>query len=163
MFPAHAGMDRTRSTRSPARRPCSPHTRGWTGAHLLRGRTSRVFPAHAGMDRKRRHPLSIWVRVPRTRGDGPDCKNSSRSCFWCSPHTRGWTGNVTIPKLTAGVFPAHAGMDRRLSFFERDFGGVVIPPFVTGVRSGKRLSGHRQLLSRRSLRATTVLRNWGTR
>jgi len=35
--------------------------------------------------------------------------------------------------------------------------GLVIPKFVTVVRSGERLCGHRQLLSRRSLRATTVL------
>ena len=96
-----------------ASRPCSPHTRGWTGSEhrgavrihgvprtrgdgprslLAKLETTAVFPAHAGMDRAIRCVPSHCSRVPRTRGDGPDC--------------------VLLRAMASGVFPAHAGMDR---------------------------------------------------
>ena len=72
VFPAHAGMDRIRTSRFRPKAWCSPHTRGWTEGGSARVGHGRVFPAHAGMDR----------RASAGRG-------WRRSC---SPHTRGWTG-----------------------------------------------------------------------
>ena len=113
VFPAHAGMDRSRDGHGRHAEACSPHTRGWTdpgirgypgpervprtrGDGPLRVRAGdfamEVFPAHAGMDR-------LWCvgtygdrSVPRTRGDGPG-SGSTTGCW-------------------RNVFPAHAGMDR---------------------------------------------------
>ena len=100
--------------------PCSPHTRGWTG-----------FLAE---------PSQLHLRVPRTRGDGPDRFLVRAMDRRCSPHTRGWTGaadcrtreGLGVPRtrgdgpesarvvVGAGeVFPAHAGMDRNSGWGER--------------------------------------------
>ena len=130
-FPAHAGMDpapilpdrdhprvpRTRGDgppvpRSPGcRRRGSPHTRGWTLVPGRRGGSGRGFPAHAGMDRPRRSATGGRTRVPRTRGDGPQCARGAAPAGRGSPHTRGWTRGVAGRGGTGTGFPAHAGMD----------------------------------------------------
>ncbi len=132
VFPAHAGMDRiparcmvpwhrfprtrgdgpTAAKKTPAKKPFSPHTRGWTVARGKASGGAPVFPAHAGMDRQSHEKSRMARRFPRTRGDGP--------CHWgrapqgrtFSPHTRGWTGVEGFADVPGGVFPAHAGMDR---------------------------------------------------
>ena len=130
-FPAHAGMDPTRS-RGPRRRhglprtrgdgprrraaasplrEASPHTRGWTRTPPLASRWPAGFPAHAGMDpltRRRRFPRS---RLPRTRGDGPAGGRHRPAHDAASPHTRGWTRADSLLDLHRRGFPAHAGMD----------------------------------------------------
>ena len=134
-FPAHAGMDPTRyrsrsfGPRLPrtrgdgpsapsSRASCSaasPHTRGWTSARYPRGTSTAGFPAHAGMDPRARPPTRKTTRLPRTRGDGPGDWTNAASAEAASPHTRGWTPcAIERPQGEAG-FPAHAGMDPRLS------------------------------------------------
>ena len=111
MFPAHAGMNRLR-TSSIVARP--------------------VFPAHAGMNRHVEHGLrDIVPGVPRTRGDEP-LRNRSRSKgvavfpahagmnraaggSWLGtgvPRTRGDEPIGWRPLFGGEVFPAHAGMNR---------------------------------------------------
>ena len=110
-FPAHAGMDPSRTTRAAswARFPrtrgdgplsrcgfsrptmLSPHTRGWTARGVAEGAEEAGFPAHAGMDRRLAGRLRLDMRFPRTRGDGPRAGcGTARTCS-VSPHTRGWT------------------------------------------------------------------------
>ena len=55
----------------------------------------------------------VAMRVPRTRGDGPDLFSNSRGNLQSVPRTRGdgpLCRDAVI--IAAGVFPAHAGMDR---------------------------------------------------
>ena len=91
-FPAHAGMDPSRSTTRgsggglPGTRvgsdPCSPVTN----------------PPRSGL--------------PRTRGDGPRISPVKGEGYEPSPHTRAWTPcRAAVGRLRTG-FPAHAGMDR---------------------------------------------------
>ena len=76
---------------------------------------------------------SCLLRLPRTRGDGPDVMDKSVLTGSASPHTRGWTREAQTAQLrerasphtrgwTHGMpdefvvedgFPAHAGMDPR--------------------------------------------------
>ena len=132
-FPAHAGMDPSRSdaaagdrgvprTRGDgprtdtSERRCawgSPHTRGWTRRLRRRHPVGRGFPAHAGMDpcpgpSRRR---ATWV--PRTRGDGPRADLDPPAGMEGSPHTRGWTPDDPRAARVHVGFPAHAGMDPR--------------------------------------------------
>ena len=91
-FPAHAGMDldwsgsawrgsglpRTRGDGpvieaiAGANSQASPHTRGWTALVAKAPEPEAGFPAHAGMDPGQQIPTGVWLRLPRTRGDGPD-------------------------------------------------------------------------------------------
>ena len=134
-FPAHAGMDRSwsRCSASPIGLPrtrgdgpsmltvhvlpitASPHTRGWTRDGRARNGAVRGFPAHAGMDpappRKERRRTGL----PRTRGDGPTSGSPLTTPPEASPHTRGWTRRVEQDAPRVDGFPAHAGMDPRVS------------------------------------------------
>ena len=130
-FPAHAGMDPSRSIsggrsrRLPRTRgdgpgpdrgrgrhtPASPHTRGWTRASDRRRRPDRGFPAHAGMDPLWALLSRVEIGLPRTRGDGPRRIHGVLRTAQASPHTRGWTlDNRGVGHVAVG-FPAHAGMD----------------------------------------------------
>ena len=51
------------------------------------------------------------MRLPRTRGDGPDSESVRRPPSQASPHTRGWTLGCTARGAGRRGFPAHAGMD----------------------------------------------------
>ena len=110
-FPAHAGMDLSRSLGSmgppgfprprgdgPAsadrRRDAalvSPPTRGWTVEFVPVIHTEGGFPAHAGMDPQppRGSVRASWF--PRPRGDGPITVITFGSKTQVSPPTRGWT------------------------------------------------------------------------
>ena len=137
VFPAYAGMDRSRVLTDGDRAGCSPPTRGWTGleGHSARRSGQRVprlrgdGPVSAAPTCS--PPTRGWtvvelVRVPRLRGDGPGRCPRLRSVTWadadisCSPPTRGWTASVpcpVFPRLRMDrqfqVFPAYAGMDRQ--------------------------------------------------
>ena len=131
-FPAHAGMDprawtrcarssrlpRTRGdgpvrlTGCPVRFQASPHTRGWTLDARQHARRRPGFPAHAGMDPARNRPGPAPVRLPRTRGDGPESYPTLPASEMASPHTRGWTTPDRRHRRRTWGFPAHAGMDR---------------------------------------------------
>ena len=133
-FPAHAGMDRSRSPRRRRRRRlprtrgdgphypgppppeavASPHTRGWTRRRRLVEEPLPGFPAHAGMDPRR----------PATR----------RYASAASPHTRGWTRARLAGLPSPAGFPAHAGMapwrpwvTTRSSWLPRTRGGWTPP------------------------------------
>ncbi len=95
------------------RRRCSdsPHTRGWTPRPMDEQQAVVGFPAHAGMDLEL-HPLVRGrLRIPRTRGDGPDVGVAASGQLEDSPHTRGWTLQCIEGHRRPGGFPAHAGMD----------------------------------------------------
>ena len=134
-FPAHAGMDPSRSgpcaprgwlprTRGdgPARPggthrgdAASPHTRGWTRRANRWGIYRSGFPAHAGMDPMAQCGRIPSLGLPRTRGDGPDDVRRFRVAVAASPHTRGWTPSSGRSFFRTGGFPAHAGMDLSLT------------------------------------------------
>ena len=134
-FPAHAGMDpsplemrpatpwfpRTRGDGPEGGRarsrpsPVSPHTRGWTRIEARVHADRGGFPAHAGMDPSSRRSPSFSRRFPRTRGDGPRPVLFHQSIMAVSPHTRGWTRTSAERLRCQRGFPAHAGMDRRVS------------------------------------------------
>ena len=134
-FPAHAGMDpaftfaeiwserlpRTRgdgprpSDDDSRDRPASPHTRGWTLDELYLAGLGGGFPAHAGMDPPSSFRVSFGMRLPRTRGDGPQVVPDRSPHRTASPHTRGWTRRQPRGNQPQQGFPAHAGMDPRRS------------------------------------------------
>ena len=69
------------------------------------------FPAPAGMDPTQVNLRRTAMRIPRTRGDGPDTDYDISIRAVDSPHPRGWTrGRVSVPGVRRG-FPAPAGMD----------------------------------------------------
>ena len=134
-FPAHAGMDPSAPASAPTRtwfpRPrgdgpldvdhhvhhqrVSPPTRGWTPAEDPHPPWRAGFPAHAGMDLTRRHMYSSFWRFPRPRGDGPEDGTAWLFRHTVSPPTRGWTpAEGRFPAGRRG-FPAHAGMDLRIT------------------------------------------------
>ena len=74
-----------------------------------------VFPARAGMDRQDRPNTASRTCVPRPRGDGPVEICGRYVSVGCSPPARGWTDDADENVEQDQVFPARAGMDRRLS------------------------------------------------
>ena len=114
VFPAHAGMDRWRTSCATATASCSPRTRGWTvernralggaagvprargdgpAAPRLRGPGPRVFPAHAGMDRNARRGCgALHCVFPAHAGMDRGPRGALSNPPGCSPRTRGWTG-----------------------------------------------------------------------
>ena len=132
-FPAHAGMDPSAGDAHEGRWrfPCtrgdgpypvssrhvgdrvSPHTRGWTRQRQCAYQSTGGFPAHAGMDPDTPGRRPATSRFPRTRGDGPLCRDPKGGEWRVSPHTRGWTHVRGGAAGGAGGFPAHAGMDPR--------------------------------------------------
>ena len=130
-FPARAGMDpasrsadrtacgipRTRGDGPPRGcwpagfLPDSPHARGWTDDALRQTRQVRGFPARAGMDLAAVRGRSPWLRIPRTRGDGPRQHHVPAEFAPDSPHARGWTVTGYMTPAERRGFPARAGMD----------------------------------------------------
>ncbi len=138
-FPRTRGDGPSTSCAAPSTWPFSPHTRGWTVDGEDVSDEDGVFPAHAGMDRALPGPADPTDPF--------------------SPHTRGWTGGEPVcagggsrfprtrgdgPKgishlgHNAGVFPAHAGMDRTSS--GPSSGGSTFSPHTRGWTEGPR--GH---------------------
>ena len=95
----------------------SPHTRGCSGCRLLAATEVAVFPAYAGM--------FLWLVVaklpgggfPRIRGDVPQVYVLQAKKPGFSPHTRGCSLASSPPFSYIPVFPAYAGMFRRLGAF----------------------------------------------
>ena len=130
-FPAHAGMDpdggqpdaacwrlpRTRGDgpgtpiQPRLSSVASPHTRGWPRACRGHRPHGPGFPAHAGMDPQQIDAASVSIRLPRTRGDGPETPADTIKAALASPHTRGWTVVAGLHERRERGFPAHAGMD----------------------------------------------------
>ncbi len=93
---------------------CSPHARGWTADGPAGALERDVFPACAGMDRRDHWTCTCRRSVPRMRGDGPAPWHPCGRALPCSPHARGWTGIRAGDLGVDRVFPACAGMDRRI-------------------------------------------------
>ena len=94
-------------------RKCSPRTRGWSSAHERWARPRGVLPAHAGMVPRHPRHHTRRQRAPRARGDGPGSSSACSGSWQCSPRTRGWSRALQCLNESAGVLPAHAGMDPR--------------------------------------------------
>ena len=140
---------------------CSPHTRGWTDDHhhrqdptqavprtrgdgpvaTRRGQDAgELFPAHAGMDRRRfGFELRVQNCSPHTRGWTVSRRASRFRRPCCSPHTRGWTVAARAKASPQMLFPAHAGMDRRLCAAPR--GHIACSPHTRGWTAGGPLPG----------------------
>ena len=56
-------------------------------------------------------PGMLGLRIPRTRGDGPDSDGAARDDVVDSPHARGWTLAISRRRSWSRGFPARAGMD----------------------------------------------------
>ena len=96
-------------------RPDSPHPRGWTRRRAGPPAPTRGFPAPAGMDPPTCRAADADVRIPRTRGDGPQPIRRGGGIARDSPHPRGWTRDRRIPVVGVVGFPAPAGMDPAMS------------------------------------------------
>ena len=134
VFPAHAGISRWRigAFRIPMSVPrprgdlptnrdtgeqevqCSPPTRGSPERAKREERNNMVFPAHAGISRNPPATARAARRVPRPRGDLPPMSETGSGGRACSPPTRGSPGKPGADASDQHVFPAHAGISRRL-------------------------------------------------
>ena len=92
----------------------SPHTRGCSSAANINAKVAAVFPAYAGMFRSWVSPAPTNYRFPRIRGDVPLWIPQVGEFLSFSPHTRGCSFHVGLITLSHTVFPAYAGMFRRL-------------------------------------------------
>ena len=128
--PAHAGMvpngadacrsrarlPRTRgdgpmvTNPSTPRRVAPPHTRGWSLRRTERPEFGRGSPAHAGMVPLSQRVQNVFLRLPRTRGDGPDGRLAGKIERKAPPHTRGWSQRHRDCSRRSDGSPAHAGM-----------------------------------------------------
>ncbi len=68
-----------------------PHTRGWSPHPACQNRPGMGSPAHAGMVPSASSAFPPILRLPRTRGDGPDACRSGDRLPRAPPHTRGWS------------------------------------------------------------------------
>ena len=83
------------------------------------------FPAHAGWTHSEGAAKVRGRRLPRTRGDEPVSAEYLRKHDPASPHTRGWTVRSAAAAEPDEGFPAHAGMDPRISSSARS--GARLP------------------------------------
>ncbi len=92
----------------------TPHARGSTSPLYPPAQRGEVYPACAGIDPCSCGFVPGFLRLPRMRGDRPSVV---RLCIAPSPFTPHARGSTLCPgklKLTQGVYPACAGIDRRL-------------------------------------------------
>ena len=95
----------------------SPHTRGCSTDMERLNLEFQVFPAYAGMFRRPQFSFFTFISFPRIRGDVP--VRNTQKCWFSpfSPHTRGCSLASSPPFSYIPVFPAYAGMFRRLGAF----------------------------------------------
>ena len=93
----------------------SPHTRGCSGLKFSPRQDPQVFPAYAGMFRGHRRPRPRALRFPRIRGDVPPSGSAVERRKPFSPHTRGCSRSMALLGAKKNVFPAYAGMFRRVA------------------------------------------------
>ena len=92
----------------------TPHARGSTHMYEIWRSRQRVYPACAGIDPTRSSYGMRRRSLPRMRGDRPSICAWSALEMVFTPHARGST-QEPIPAIVLGcVYPACAGIDRRL-------------------------------------------------
>ncbi len=91
----------------------SPHAWGWTETHEEKPMYRVVFPTRVGMDRRAVTSTKLPVRIPHTRGDGPNTSEIISYAVTYSPHAWGWTVPHAPRRRQSSVFPTRVGMDRR--------------------------------------------------
>ena len=92
----------------------SPHTRGCSGGAKAAPAGTLVFPAYAGMFLTAPPSTAVFSRFPRIRGDVPVAEPRETPKGLFSPHTRGCSGSNFLHRPKINVFPAYAGMFRRI-------------------------------------------------
>ena len=92
----------------------SPRTRGCSRCGTAPHQRCEVFPAHAGMFPPSGQPKAAVDGFPRARGDVPPKTQVETPPFQFSPRTRGCSLPILGVDSPPVVFPAHAGMFRRL-------------------------------------------------
>ena len=92
----------------------SPRMRGCSGKSHVILHSRRVFPAYAGMFRHSAKVQVVRRRFPRVCGDVPETHVLLHTRRWFSPRMRGCSVCPMAPLNACGVFPAYAGMFRRL-------------------------------------------------
>ena len=134
LFPAHAGMARKMLqrkrrqvfvSRSCGDGPknasvqaqaslCFPLMRGWPEKCFSASAGRSLFPAHAGMARKMLQRKRRQVFVSRSCGDGPKNASVQAQAGLCFPLMRGWPEKCFSASVGRSLFPAHAGMARKM-------------------------------------------------
>ena len=92
----------------------SPHTRGCSWFVSTAANDPEVFPAYAGMFLLGDIGALIGEGFPRIRGDVPSCVGAELPNSGFSPHTRGCSLRPRQEANSDRVFPAYAGMFRRI-------------------------------------------------
>ena len=113
-FPRIRGDVPSEKTNTSSRLKFSPHTRGCSDQIPPRAQSSCVFPAYAGMFRANSTYDQLQACFPRIRGDVPGVTKFPQPVALFSPHTRGCSVTDEHPLTECLVFPAYAGMFRRL-------------------------------------------------
>ena len=143
-YPAYAGIDPVPDTLLPhgrwlprirgdrplhgrgrgSYRRATPHTRGSTYVMSPRMKPYGGYPAYAGIDHLFCLPSRVLARLPRIRGDRPNSDGAGFMYAAATPHTRGSTLSSTPLAMTAGGYPAYAGIDPH---------AAIIPIGITGL------------------------------
>ena len=111
----------------------SPHTRGCSSHFTPVSARAGVFPAYAGMFRPPSLQLSAKTGFPRIRGDVPAALSELLPTIKFSPHTRGCSFENLTRLHRVIVFPAYAGMFRRVNNL-----GTDLSPFSPHTRGCSR-------------------------
>ena len=90
----------------------APRTWGWTGRRGCVDRWRWESPTHVGMDRGGGGSLSVRIREPHARGDGPHSPTPAEPPSTRAPRTWGWTALAAIQRQRSTESPTHVGMDR---------------------------------------------------
>ena len=114
VFPAYAGMFLPLRCSKPLRFGF-PRIRGDVPKHIPQVYCPvLVFPAYAGMFLMWILGVGVWGCFPRIRGDVPAFEGILAAVSQFSPHTRGCSYDSSSSCSRCMVFPAYAGMFRRL-------------------------------------------------
>ncbi len=93
----------------------TPHARGSTAGASRRLSIPYVYPACAGIDPTAARVAGLGTGLPRMRGDRP---HDPDAWYWAvsfTPHARGSTRIPLASRERVRVYPACAGIDRKLT------------------------------------------------
>jgi len=91
----------------------TPHARGSTRPTVVWTAAVCVYPACAGIHPTRGARRLRPTRLPRMRGDPPALKRHKAKVRTSTPHARGSTAFIMIPRKNGKVYPACAGIHLR--------------------------------------------------